>query len=283
MCSLINSEDPNSDKTQEYLDECGKMGIDILPPDANKSVGNYRILDSSEIITGLSAVKGVGEKAIISIVENQPFSNFLEFVTENDSRTVGKIVIQSLSKSGALDSFGRTRKDMHDNYQKYRTKAKDAIKKGKTIDDVVIPEYNEEWDRKDILLFEREVLGRSISGNLHEVFSTFFTRGADTVSLSSIGTYDKGDKVRVEAIIKNKLKEFKIKNGRNVGRKFAKYLIEDVNGNTCGMTVWADDYERYREVLKDGMPLKAICRVNEYLDQKDLALSSLERVYGRKL
>ena len=283
MCSLLNSEDPNSDKTQEYLDECNKMDINILPPDANKSGGNYKILDNNEIITGLSAVKGVGEKAILSIVENQPFSSFSEFITKNDSRTVGKIVIQSLAKSGALDSFERTRKDMHDNYQKYRTKAKDAIKKGKTIDEVVVPEYDEEWDRKNILLYEREVLGRSISGNLHEVFSTFFTRGANIVSLSSVDKHEKGDKVRVEAIIKNKLKEFKIKNGRNVGKKFAKYLIEDVNGNTCGMTVWADDYERYREVLKDGMPLKAICRVNEYLDQKDLALSSLERVYGRKL
>ena len=97
-------------------------------------------------------------------------------------------------------------------------------KKGKSIDDVVVPEYNDEWDRKDILLYEREVLGRSISGNLHEVFSTFFTRGSDVVSLSKVGTYEKGDKVRVEAIIKNKLKEFKIKNGRNIGKKFAKYL-----------------------------------------------------------
>ena len=60
-----------------------------------------------------------------------------------------------------------------------------------------------------------------------------------------------------------------------------KYLIEDVNGDTCGLTLWADDYERYRGALKDGLPIKAICKVNSYLDQKDLALSNLERIYGR--
>jgi hypothetical protein len=60
-------------------------------------------------------------------------------------------------------------------------------------------------------------------------------------------------------------------------------LIEDINGDTCGLTLWADDYERYRAILKDGLPIKAICRVNNYLDQKDLALSNLERVYGREV
>ena len=94
---------------------------------------------------------------------------------------------------------------------------------------------------------------------------------------------NKGDSVRVEAIIKTKIKEFKIKNGKNVGKKFAKYLIEDVTGQTCGMTVWADDYSRYRDILKDGSPLKAVCKVNEYMDKKDLALSHLERVYGSKI
>ena len=59
--------------------------------------------------------------------------------------------------------------------------------------------------------------------------------------------------------------------------------MEDVNGDTCGLTLWADDYDKYKSVLKEGLPIKAICKVNEYMGQKDLALSSLERVYGRKI
>ena len=54
-----------------------------------------------------------------------------------------------------------------------------------------------------------------------------------------------------------------------------------MNGDVCGLTLWADDYEKYRAVLRDGLPIRAICKVNSYLDQKDLALSNLERIYGR--
>ncbi len=318
MCALINSEDPNSDKAQEYLDECRKMGLKVMPPDVNYSSGNYKISKDGAIITGISAIKGAGEKAIKEIISNQPYESIVHFLSANNSRTVGKTVIQSLSKAGALDSFERTRKDMHDNYQKYRSKAKNALKKEnelralkehpnlkdlskeekqgcierfsmqiggdsfmQVIRGVDIPDFEEEWSRREYLLYEKEVLGSCISGSLHEVFKSFFTGGELVAPLKSVDSLESGDKIKVEVIIKTKIKEFKIKNGKNIGRKFAKYLVEDINGDTCGMTVWADDYDRYRTILKDGIPIKAICRVNSYLDQKDLALSALERVYGR--
>ena len=217
------------------------------------------------------------------VIENQPYADFSDFLLRNNSRVVSKTVIQSLAKAGALDCLGRTRKDMHDNYQKYRTKIRAAEKKNKNIDDTELSEYNEEWSRKDILLHEKQALGRTISGSLHEAFSKFFGSGGLKTPLSSVSTLNAGSKVRIEAIINTRIKEFKIKNGKKAGKKFAKYLIEDSDGNTCGLTVWSDDYEKYKVVLKDGIPIKAICRVSEYLDQKDLALSTLERVYGRTI
>ena len=60
-------------------------------------------------------------------------------------------------------------------------------------------------------------------------------------------------------------------------------MIEDVDGYTTAMTVWADDYDKYQNVLKDGIPFKAVCKVNEYMETKDLSLEFLEKVYGRKL
>ena len=320
MCALINSEDPNSDKAQEYISECKNMKIDVSHPCVNESVGEYRILKADSIAIGLSAIKGVGEKAIESIIEHQPYVSFADFVSRNNSRTVGKTVLQSLAKAGALDAFDLTRMDMHDNYQKYRNKAKAAIKKAvekdilaanptwKKIPKDVIKDLSEEfkipsdskrftdivealtyvsaeeeWDRKEILLAEREVMGRSLSGNLHEVFKDFFTGGPMVTALSNVSIQNTGARVKIEAIIKTKIKEFKIKNGKNIGKKFAKYLVEDVNGDTCGLTLWADDYEKYRGILKDGTPVKAICKVNDYQGVKDLALSTLERVYGKKL
>jgi len=317
MCAILNSEDPNGDKIQEYIDECRKMGISLLSPDVNKSSTANKVTGDREITAGLSNVKGLGDKAVGSIIANQPYLNFVDFLARNNSRVVGKTAIQSLAKAGEFDAFGMSRKDIHDNYQKYRVKISSLLKKDPTIlladndedeifekndtlDSVAsmysdssikkiqkicsafdFKDSNDEWDRKQLLLFERDVLGRTISGSLHEAFKGFFSGGSNVQSLGSIGRLESGSKIRVEAIIKNKIKEFKIKNGSNIGRKFAKYLIEDSFGNTCGMTLWADDYDKYRESLVDGIPFKAICKVNEYMDQKDLALSTLERVYGR--
>jgi len=330
MCAILNSEDPNGDKIQEYIDECRKIGISLLPPAADTSSYLNTVTGDKQITSGLSTVKGVGEKAVGSIIANQPYVNFVDFLARNPSRLVGKTAIQSLSKAGALDAFGLPRKDMHDNYQKYRNKINALIRKeisiaeaqeieeaddkpqfDEDLDDdsgctapkivVVKPSYDpemtekikkmaqsveikdmpEEWDKKNILLYEREILGRAVSGSLHEAFKGFFSGGSNVISLASVTKMESGEKVRVEAIIKNKIKEFKIKNGANIGRKFAKYLIEDSFGNTCGMTLWADDYDKYRTSLVDGIPFKAICKINEYMDQKDLVLSSIERVYGR--
>jgi hypothetical protein len=60
-------------------------------------------------------------------------------------------------------------------------------------------------------------------------------------------------------------------------------LVEDKWGNTSEMTLWTNDYEKYKSMLIDGIPFKAICSVNEYMGKKDLSLKNFERIYGRKL
>ena len=282
MCALLNSEDSNSDKSQEYINECKRMGISILPPDINNSKNIYSISSNGNIVSGFSCVKGLGVKAVNEIVSKQPFSCIQEFLSSCEGRVVNKTAIQSLAKAGGFDNTGRTRKDLYENYAKYRTKIKNAVKKGKDPCEVELPDYNEEWDRKDILIFERTVLGRTISGKLHEAFEGFFSNSSMITKLNQINSMENRKVVRVEGIVKALIKEFTIKNGKNIGRKFGKYLVEDVDGNTCGLTLWTNDYEKYKSTLVDGIPFKAICSVNEYMDQKDLSLKTMERIYGRQ-
>ena len=78
------------------------------------------------------------------------------------------------------------------------------------------------------------------------------------------------------------MKEFKIKQGPKTGRKFAKYLIEDLEGNTTGMTMWTEHYEKFGSTFKDGIPFKAICKVGEYMDEKSLNLEEVLEVFGIK-
>ena len=152
------------------------------------------------------------------------------------------------------------------------------------MSNISLEHTSEEWDRKTILTNEMEVLGRTISGQLHEIFGSFFNKNSSLVTpLCKIPELPDGFKVRVEVILKSKIKEFKIKKGRNIGKKFAKYLIEDVHGNTGEMTVWADEYIRYGSILTDGAPVKAICRVSEYMGKKDLAIASFENISGKRI
>ena len=257
------------------------MGIEIRPPDVNTSNGDYSVISDMCISTGFTAIKGIGDKAIENIIDNKPFLSLSNFFEKTMGRVVNKRVVQSLSKAGAMDSFGRTRKDIYDNCTKYRTKITSLVNKEKDFDDSVFGEYNHEWDKKDLLLYEKEILGRTISGSLHDIFETFFegSHGSST-PLSSISTISKNTKIKIEAIIQSMVKEFKIKNGKRVGQKFAKYAVEDAHGTVLEMTVWPEQYASLRSILKEGVPIKAICKVDEYMGNKGISLLRLERHYG---
>jgi DNA polymerase-3 subunit alpha len=283
MCALLNSEKPNSNEIQEYIHSCNKMGIAITPPQINSSGSNYVVV-GGEIATGLSAVKGVGDKAIMEILEMQPFTDFKDFLHRTTGRIVNKKVIQSLAKAGAFDELEITIKDAHENYAKYRTKIDAHIKKENSIDSISLPAYHEIWERKETLVNEKEVLGRTISGSLHEVFPGFFRKDHYMVTpLSKLESKEIDSRVKIEVIVNSKIKEFTIKKGKNKGKKFAKYLIEDIFGNTTELTVWADQYARYKDVFIDGIPIKAICKVGEYMEQRSLSLMALEAVFGKKI
>lgn len=283
FCAMLNSEDPNSDAALEYLAECKRLGIKITPPDISLSKGNYTITGENQISTGLSAIKGVGEKAIDNIIQLQPFTSIEDFFARINARAVNKRVVESLAKSGAFDTMSRTRKDIFENHATYKTKIQNEIKKDAYSIDTILPRVEEEWDRKTLLLYEKESLGRTISGSLHEIFNGFFTRSQNVFPLRKVKTTASGQKVRVELVINSMLKEFKIKKGKMAGKKFAKYSVEDYEGTVSELTIWSHEYEKYGNILNDGVPIKAICKVDDYMDQKSLSLISLEGILGRNL
>lgn len=284
MCAILNSEEPNSDKLLEYLNGCSKLGLKITPPNLNTSRYNYMITSPKEIATGLSAIKGVGEKALEEILKLQPFSGIEDFLYRTNARVINKGVIQAMAKGGVFETLNRTRKDVFENYEKYRLFVREEIKNGKTIDQVKVPAYNIEWNRKDFLLNEREVYGRTISGSLHEIFKGFFKANSSVTPLRKVKEHRAGDKIKIEVIINSKIKEFTVKKpGKNFGKKFAKYLVEDADGTTTELTLWMDDYQQYNHLLQDGLPMKAICEIGEYQEQLTLSLSTLEGILGKEI
>ncbi|MEW6026739.1 MAG: DNA polymerase III subunit alpha, partial [Planctomycetota bacterium] len=108
MAALMTYNSADTDKLLEYLEECKRLGIRVIPPDINRSGSDFTV-QGNDIIFGLSAVKNVGAKAVGYIVEarskNGVFTNLYNFCERVDLRHVDKSVIEALVKSGAMDGL----------------------------------------------------------------------------------------------------------------------------------------------------------------------------------
>ncbi len=115
MAALLTSEIGNPDKLTHYLNECRDMGIDILPPDLNSSDRTFTP-SNGQIRFGLTAIKNVGDAAIVSVVDARNklgrFDNLFQFCEHVDLRLLNKRVIESLIKAGAADSMGAQRSQL---------------------------------------------------------------------------------------------------------------------------------------------------------------------------
>ncbi|MCL5736882.1 MAG: DNA polymerase III subunit alpha [Actinobacteria bacterium] len=115
MAALISSVMDTKDKVPFYVTVANEMGIEVLPPDINESVLDFRGV-GGRIRFGLNAVKNVGETAIRNILEARvtggPFVDFFDFCERVDLGIVNGRAIESLVKSGALDSIGPSRRGM---------------------------------------------------------------------------------------------------------------------------------------------------------------------------
>ncbi|MGH9581038.1 MAG: DNA polymerase III subunit alpha, partial [Terriglobales bacterium] len=109
MAALLTSETGNTDKVVKYINECREIGIPVEAPDLNVSDANFTP-HGSAIRFGLAAVRNAGQAAIESILSARSrlgrFQSLFEFCENVDLRLLNKRVLESLIKSGALDSLG---------------------------------------------------------------------------------------------------------------------------------------------------------------------------------
>ncbi|WP_018132013.1 DNA polymerase III subunit alpha [Effusibacillus pohliae] len=114
MAALLTSWLHSSGKIAQYVDDCRKMGIAVLPPDVNESSHRFTVTDG-KIRFALSAIKNVGVSAIQAILQarkNGPFADLLDFCRRVDLRACNKRVIESLIRCGAFDWTGRGRRSL---------------------------------------------------------------------------------------------------------------------------------------------------------------------------
>jgi DNA polymerase-3 subunit alpha len=114
LAAILTSERGSQEKIVKYINECREMGIAILPPDVNYS-DVYFTPTPAGIRFGLTAIKNVGENAIVSIVAGKPFKSLFDFCERVELRAVNKRVLESLIKSGAFDSVNTNRSLLYNN------------------------------------------------------------------------------------------------------------------------------------------------------------------------
>ncbi|MFA7411407.1 MAG: DNA polymerase III subunit alpha [Tissierellaceae bacterium] len=181
MAALISSIMGDTNQVSLYIQECKRLGIEILSPDVNESYNKFTVANG-KIRFGLSAIKNVGENFIRAIVRARAgarffnFTDFIERVEKVDSSVMNKRAVESLIKCGALDSLGANRAQLLAVSEKVidgvhagrkrniegQFSIFDSVEEG-TFEEIM-PELKE-FPKNVLLAMEKEVAGIYISGH----------------------------------------------------------------------------------------------------------------------
>ena len=267
MAALMTSVIDNATKVSEYILSCRQMGIEILPPDINEGKWDFSVSDGN-IRYGLSAIRGLGKEVIDSIAQerdtNGKYTSLKDLTKRLSGKEINKRTIESLIKAGALDSLEGNRRQKMMTYVQIIDSVNQERKKEMTgqmtLFDFVSEEEKqqyeisypdvEEYDKKDMLAFEKEVLGIYVSGHPLDEYENMWRRNVSAVTLD-FEVDDEIGKVKVEdnstniigGIITNKV----VKTTRT-NSMMAFITIEDLVG-TVEVIVFPRDYEKYKEIL----------------------------------
>ena len=262
FAAILTSEVNDTDKMIQYITECRENGVEILPPDINKSQKSFTVI-GNKIRFGLSGVKNVGDAAIdliLSIRDNlSEFTSFIQFCGAVDTRKVNKKVLESLAKAGCFDRMGLKRsqllniiQDKMDKFQKKDQKNGyqqmdmfgNALTPSETFE---IPDL-EELSHSEILSGEKEALGFYFSQHPLQPYENIIkqTTHYDSMKLKEM---DITEDVDIVAIV-NGCKEVLTKKGD----KMAYLTLEDTKGIVEAI-VFPDLYSKNLFNIKGDKPL----------------------------
>jgi DNA polymerase-3 subunit alpha len=265
MAALLSSEIGDTDKIVMYIAECKDMGIPVLPPDVNESALEFRSL-AGRIRFGMLAIRNVGEGAIRSILQfrNQHgrFRSLFQFCSEVDSRSLNKRVLESLVKSGALDSLRWRRSQcmaMIDAAIEYGQKARrdresgqkglfDALSSGQPA--IAEPEPPEipEWPLEQRLVFEKETLGFYVSGHPLDRFAEEVSRFSKK-NISDLISEGKS----VECTVAGIVTESRTRRTKK-GELMAVFTLEDLTG-AVETVVFPNSYPKFEPYMTADFPV----------------------------
>ena len=296
MCALMTCENQNTDKIVRYMSECNSMNIEVLPPDINQSRSYFCVEDGDKIRFGLSAIKGVGDKAVESMMETRDeinaFKSLVDLCENVDTRVANKQTLEALVKSGAFDCFKRSRSQMFAgipeilklgaNIQKQKNSnqmdlfgdfAAEEVNEVADADDLY-PQV-ESWTEIEKLKFEKQTLGFYFSGHPLQKWSDYIAMMCGRTIDSLYQDKNVGAPL-LGGMISGK-REITIKSGRNQGRKMAQVHLEDLTGS-ISMICFPDTYYKYGELLQEDQAIFVRGKINEQKDDPEIIIDHVMTV-----
>jgi DNA polymerase-3 subunit alpha len=195
MAAVMSADLDHTDRLVMINDDCRKLGLNLLPPDVNKSAYQFSVADDESIVYGLGAIKGIGRSAVDAVVaereQNGRYSNITEFCRRIDLEKVNRRALEAMIKSGAMDSFDVTRRSLMDELpEALKSADQEARANAAGQDDmfgiIVAPPAAEtalqadapqvaesdrakselaEWNDRELLANEKEALGLYLTGH----------------------------------------------------------------------------------------------------------------------
>ena len=253
------------DSLVEHIEDCRRMNIEVVPPEVNRCEGDFTVADG-KILFGLSAIKGCGGQAAEALARERrargAFRDLFDFCERVDPQGVNRSTIESLIKAGAFDHCGGTRAQWMSVLDRALQSGASALADRRSGQKGLFDEVDEEpataanaslpdmpeWDERQRLVHEKEVLGFYLSSHpleefrkTLEVFCTHSTSAATALPHRS------------DVLLGGMLASVVFKHSKNARpgapTKYAMWDLEDMSG-MIRCIMWADEYARLGHLVE---------------------------------
>lgn len=305
MAAVLNNQN-SIDKISFFMEETRRMGINVLGPDVNESDMAFAVNKKGDVRFGLTGVKGVGEKAIESIIDERnergPYQSVFDFAQRSNTRNVNKKAYENLVYSGAFDSFGMNRAQFFaktenglltgierlikysNDYQNTQSSSQSSLFGG-TVE-AYIPEptlpVSEEWPLIEKLKYEKDMIGIYLTGHPLDNYKLELERFCQNrvSDLKVLVTMRSGDTAPADIVERfaTLRRQGELSIGglmanvqhkmTKTGKPFGTFVIEDYN-DSYEFALFGDDYIKFRNLLGDGFFVQIKGTVEEKYRQKD--------------
>ncbi len=261
LAANLTNEFGNKNKVSNFLEDCRKLRIEVLPPDVNHPTVSFDVVNG-KIRFGMSAIKNVGINAVEEIIRTRNkmgrnFASIFDFCANVDLRVVNKRTLEGLVVAGAFDNINKNRASLYESVEvaiefghkaaHYQSSSENSlfeiISDEMKISEPNLPEVKL-WSEKEKLSKEREVIGFYVTGHPLKKYEVEY-RSFATVHLGETEEMENIDSVRACGVITKV--ETKID---KAGKLMAFLTLDDFSGS-CEALVFSKTYDKCGKYLSE--------------------------------